>query len=137
MVDPAATPRPVGPLERTVLELGEIARAAAFRRARLGRSRRRVRESDDLMRRLEDCRVRGLRLLPVDLWSAVVRLVGDVDASLRDALGINRQLDHVGDILFEAQAILLAWAEGERQPRMAPIIPLFPPPSEDPGRAEA
>ena len=44
---------------------------------------------------------------PAALWSAVVRAVGAVDPGLRDRLGIDRDPNHVADILFEAQEILL------------------------------
>jgi hypothetical protein len=56
----------------------------------------------------------------------VVRLVGAVEPQLRDELGIDRSADHVSDVLFAAQEILQEQARQERQPQLAPIIPLFP-----------
>src|SRR5258708_36119893 len=88
-----------GPLERTCAELELIRRAASFRRERDLRSRRRLRESDLLLDLIEQCRLRGYRLLPAELWTHIVRFVGTVDDQLRDDLGINRHPDHVSEIL--------------------------------------
>jgi hypothetical protein len=71
--------------------------------------------------------MRSFRLIPPVLWSAVVRAVGAVDSDLRDRLGIDRDPDHVADILFEAQEVLLLRSLDSRRPRLAPIIPLFGP----------
>jgi len=116
-----------GPLERAAAELDLIRRAAAFRRERELRSRRRLRESDLLLDLIEQCRLRGYRLLPAQLWTHIVRFVGGIDEGLRDDLGINRHPDHVSEILFAAQEELLREAIEERRPRRAPIIPLFAP----------
>lgn len=122
----AALPRRIaGPLERTVLELRRIDRDAVWRRPRIGRTRLLLRESDSLIELIERCRERGDRLLPTQLWSAVVRFVGGLDASLRDELGINRDPAHVADVLFATQGVLLERARSERVPMKARIIPLF------------
>jgi hypothetical protein len=115
-----------GPLAATRAELFDIEMRARFRRERLFRSRLRLRESDTLLDLVEECRIRGLRPLPPALWSAAVRLVGAVEPQLRDELGIDRSADHVSDVLFAAQEILQEEARRERQPQLAPIIPLFP-----------
>jgi len=109
-------------------------RAAAFRRQRVSRARLRVRETDALLDLVEECRLRGWRLVPSRLWGAVVRSVGAVDAAARDELGINRDPDRVGDALFTVQETLLSRARVGAQPALAPIIPLFPDP---PGRTDA
>ena len=114
-----------GPLQRTAVELDHLRRVAAFRRSRDLASKRRVRESDALLEHIEQCRLRGISPLPTGLWIHVVRLVGAVDPQLRDDLGINREADHVSDILFAAQEELLRRHLEERQPRPARIIPLF------------
>src|SRR5450756_2499156 len=114
-----------GPIERTVLELRRIDRDAVWRRPRVGRTRLLLRESDALIDLIERCRERGDRLLPTQLWSAVVRFVGALDSSLRDELGINREPGHVADVLFASQAVLLERARDERVPMTARIIPLF------------
>ena len=115
-----------GPLAATRAELVDIERRARFRRERLLLARLRLRESDTLLDLVEECRVRGIRPLPPSLWSAVVRLVGAVEPELRDELGIDRGADHVSDVLFAAQELLQEQARRERQPQLAPIIPLFP-----------
>ena len=115
-----------GPLAATRAELFDIEMRARFRRERLFRSRLRLRESDTLLDLVEECRIRGIRPLPPALWSAAVRLVGAVEPQLRDELGIDRNADHVSDVLFAAQEILQEEARRERQPQLAPIIPLFP-----------
>ena len=115
-----------GPLAATRAELFDIEMRARFRRERLFRSRLHLRESDTLLDLVEECRIRGIRPLPPALWSAVVRLVGAVEPQLRDELGIDRSADHVSDVLFAAQEILQEETRRERQPQLAPIIPLFP-----------
>jgi hypothetical protein len=134
--------RSPGPLERTSAELERIRRLAAFRRAREQRWRRRLRESDLLLDLIEQCRLRGYVIVPTQVWAAVVRFVGSVDPQLRDDLGINRMPDHISDVLFAAQEQLLRVGVHERQPRLAPIIPLFgdgaaPPEEAASDRAEA
>ena len=114
-----------GPLERTAAELDRIRRVAAFRRDRELRWRRRLRHSDLLLDLIEQCRLRGWRLVPGQVWAEVVRFVGAVDPLLRDELGINRHPDHVSEVLFSAQERVLAESVEERRPRLAPIIPLF------------
>ena len=122
----AALPRRIaGPLERTIVELRRIDRDAVWRRPRVGRTRLLLRESDALVELIERCRERGDRLLPTQLWSAVVRFVGALDSTLRDDLGINRDTAHVADVMFSAQAMLLDRARHERAPMTARIIPLF------------
>ena len=114
-----------GPLERTVIELRRIDRDAVWRRPRLSRTRLQLRESDALVDLVERCRSRRMRLLPAQVWFGVVRFVGGLDEELRDELGINRQVNHVSDILFAAQELLLERLRDERAPQQARIIPLF------------
>ncbi|MDQ2960462.1 MAG: hypothetical protein M3R48_05360 [Candidatus Dormibacteraeota bacterium] len=122
----AALPSAIaGPIERTVLELRRIDRDAVWRRPRVPRSRLLLRESDSLVEVIERCRERRDRLLPTAVWSAVVRFVGALDASLRDELGINREPGHVSDIMFAAQERLLDRLRDERAPVPGRIIPLF------------
>lgn len=112
-------------MERTRAEIALAERLAAFRRSRVSRARRRVLESDALLDLVEECRLRGLTPVPASLWGAVVRTVGQVDPELRDQLGINRDPDHVADVLFAAQEQLLDRVRATRTPELAPIIPLF------------
>jgi hypothetical protein len=126
MLSQAIVGRGPGPLERTARELEHIRRLALFRRQRAHYWRRCLRESDLLLDLIEQCRVRGYVLVPAQVWVAVVRFVGTVDRRLRDDLGINRQPDHVSEILFAAQEELMSVAVRERNRRqLAPIIPLF------------
>ena len=128
MIEPVALREPRGRLAQTVMELVLIERSAAFRRGHRERARQRLRHSDELLRLVEECRVRNLKLVPPSLWSAVVHLVASVDAQMRDDLGINRHPDHVADILFMTQGQLMHDAQVERTATgLAPIIPLFPP----------
>jgi hypothetical protein len=126
MISAAVLRSQPGPLARTRAELIHIERRAAFRRARLTRERMWLNESDTLLDLVEECRLRRISPLPVALWSAVVRLVGTVEPALRDELGINRDADHVCDVLFAAQEVLQERAHRARQPQLAPIIQLFP-----------
>ena len=123
-----------GPLERTVLELRRIDRHAVWRRPRVSRTRLLLRESDALIDLIERCRERGDRLLPTQLWSAVVRFVGGLDSKLRDELGINRAPAHVSDVLFATQDLLLERSREERSPVTGRIIPLFSPERPEPER---
>jgi hypothetical protein len=115
-----------GLLEQTRDELMQVERRAMFQRHRLARARLRLRESDALLDLIEECRLRSMALVPHQVWSAVVRLVGSVDAELRDELGIDRHPDHVADIVFRMQETLQTEAREQRRPQLAPIIPLFP-----------
>ena len=112
-------------MERTRREIERAERVAAFRRSRISRARRRVRESDALLDLVEECRLRDWRLIPSTLWSSVVRAVGQVDPELRDELGIDRDPEHVADVLFTAQELLLERVRETQEPALAPIIPLF------------
>jgi hypothetical protein len=115
-----------GPMERTCLEIEAIRRAATFRRRRVSQTRERVRETDALLDLVEECRMQGLRLVPSNLWSAVVHRVGSVDRDARETLGINRDPGRVEDALYSAQEVLLRHAVESRRPSLAPVIPLFP-----------
>lgn len=114
-----------GPLERTVLELRRIDRDAVWRRPRTSRTRLLLRESDALVDLVERCRSTGMQRLSSPVWFAVVRFVGGLDGRLRDELGIERRVDHVAEILFLAQELLLDRLREERAPQPARIIPLF------------
>jgi hypothetical protein len=120
---------PVGPLRRTVMELMAIERAAAFRRRHRVRARLRVSEADILIGLVEECRLKLLPIVPPTLWVEVVRFVGGVNSDLREALAADRTPDHVSDILYEVQRILLDAASRARiqPPHLAQIIPLFRP----------
>lgn len=111
-------------IEQTVLECQQHRFWASQRRCPPA-ARRQLRESDALMDFMEQCRIHRLRLVPAAAWRRVVFLVGSVDADLRHDLGINRGLDHVIEVLFETQGILMARNVDLRRPSPAKIIPLF------------
>ncbi len=132
MNDPAASPESRGRLEDTVLELAVIERKAAFRRRHRDHARSRLRHSDELLRLVEECRVKGFQVLPPQLWGAVVPFIEAVDTQLRDDLGRNRDPNHVADVLFMTQGQLMHDAQIERASLgLAPIIPLFGPRSDE------
>jgi hypothetical protein len=120
-----AASRLAGPLARTAAELENLRRLAAFRRESEQRWRRRLRESDLILDLIEECRVRGYRLLPAQLWSSVVRFVGEVDPGLREDMGSSRHPDQASEALFAAQAEICRRRLDECRPRTARIIPLF------------
>lgn len=128
-----------GPLSRAVEELNRLARVSAFRRERRLRSRSLLHQADALLELVEECRMRGYRLVPAQVWTHVVRLIGGVDTALRDGLGINRHPDHVAEALFAVQRELMARSVEERRPRAAEIIPLFgdDPAADDPATGTA
>ncbi len=113
-------------MERTCLEIAAIQRAAVFRRRKVTRVRERVRETDALLDLVEECRLAGSRLVPSNLWSAVVQRVGAVDREARETLGINRDPGRVEEALYAAQEVLLHRSVEARRPALAPVIPLFP-----------
>ncbi len=126
MIDTAAAREACGPLERTTLELAHIERAAMFRRHHRPRARSWLQRSDELLRLVEECRVRGLDFVPLRLWIEVARFIGLVDSQLRDDLGTDRGPSNVADVLFMCQGPLLQEARVEQAPHgPAPIIPLF------------
>ncbi|GAC1338204.1 MAG: hypothetical protein NVSMB29_03700 [Candidatus Dormibacteria bacterium] len=126
----SSAPSPtLGPLARTARELEYLTRVAAFRRERRYRSRSLLHQSDALLELVEECRVRGYRLVPTPVWAEIVKLVGAVTSALRDELGIDRHPDHVAEVLFEAQDQLMVRSRDERRPMRAEIIPLFAPPA--------
>lgn len=117
-----------GPLRRTVSELVRIERAAAFRRHHRSPARIRVHQIDQLLGRVEECRLQCQSQLPAGLWMEIVRALGELWPELRNELGRDRRTDHVADVLFTLQQQLLTAslaAQPPRPRRLAPIIQLF------------
>ena len=114
-----------GRLEQTREILISIERRAAFRRTRKSRIEMQLREADALLSLVEECRLQDFELAPVSIWSAVVRLVGEVSPELRDEIGIDRHPDALGEAIFGIQESLQVRMVQSRQPQLAEIIPLF------------
>ncbi len=134
MID-ANSHEPQGRLERTVMELAHIERAAAFRRSHRVKPRGRLHHSDELLRLVEECKVRRMRMVPPTLWRETVAFIAAVDPQLRDDLGLDRRPEHVADVLFMTQGQLMHAAQIDRASLgLAPIIPLFGPRSSTAGQ---
>jgi hypothetical protein len=82
-----------------------------------------LRESDELMYWLEECMVQGLRLVPGWLMPRLTKLVRQADPSLHRELGRERRPEHVIEVLFRAQEVLMRDSITAREP--ARVIPLF------------
>jgi hypothetical protein len=116
-------------IERTVLEIAQH-RFWAWQRRREVTPRGRLRETDHLLSLLEECRLRSIKLIPTQVWRRIVHLLGQLDSSYTERLGIDRSIDKSSELLFEAQEALMI--EGRKQRRRPPaeIVPLFAPPSD-------
>ncbi len=117
----------LGPIARTTAQLLLIDRQSLFARRSQLRYRGRLRTSDALVAAVEECRLDGMPLVPVALWTAIANFAREVDPEISNQLGINRGLDAVTEALFSAQGSLAAKVIKERSERPARIIPLFGP----------
>lgn len=114
------------PYELTAAQIA-AARAQDLFRARHRRPlRQRLQLSDELIGRVERCRLESARLVSADLWQETVALTAEVDPGLRRQLGTDRRPDHLGEVLFRLQARLLEEINQQRTRGSAPVIPLFP-----------
>ena len=111
-------------IERTVLEIAQH-RFWAWQRRQAPTPRRQLREADHLLSLIEECRVRRMSLLPAPVWRQIVQLLGQVDGSLTQRLGIDRSVDRTSELLFEAQGTLMEEEIERRRPRPGKVIPLF------------
>ncbi len=113
-------------LAATIAEQQAIEHEALFRRSRIGRTRRALRESDELVAVVEEFRVRGHSMLPRWLWDAVAQFLWRTDRTFLGALGRERSVENVGSVLFLVQQALMnrSVEEQERGTR-GTIIP-FP-----------
>jgi hypothetical protein len=85
--------------------------------------RKLLHESDELVYWLEECLVQNRRLVPSWLMPRLLRLLSVASPSLVVTLGRERRPDHVLEVLFRAQEVLMQQSVESRQP--ARIIPLF------------
>jgi len=111
-------------IERTVLEIAQH-RFWAWQRRHAPTTRSQLRETDQLLGAIEECRVRELKLIPTDIWRRIVHLLGQLDGGYTEKLGIDRSLDRTAAVLFEAQEALMVAARSRRRGRPGNVVPLF------------
>lgn len=111
-------------IERTVLEIQQH-RFWTWQRQRSLTPRNQLRETDLLMTVVEECRIRGLPLIPTAIWRRIVHLLGQAGGEYTARLGIDRSVERTSELLFEAQAALMKAEVDRRRPRRDKIIPLF------------
>ena len=111
-------------IERTVLEIAQH-RFWAWQRRTAPTPRNQLRETDQLLGAIEECRVRELKLIPTHIWRRIVHLLGQLDRSYTEKLGIDRSVDRPAQVLFEAQEALMLAARGRWRDRSGNIVPLF------------
>jgi hypothetical protein len=111
-------------IERTVLEIAQQ-RFWAWQRRTAPTPRNQLRETDQLLGAVEECRLHDLKLIPAHIWRRVVHLLGQLDGAYTEKLGIDRSVERTADVLFEAQEnLMLAARTGRRRPG-GNVIPLF------------
>jgi hypothetical protein len=115
-------------IERTVLEIAQH-RFWAWQRKQSVTPRSQLHETDQLLGLVEECRIRRIKLIPTHVWRRIVHLLGQLDGTYTERLGIDRSVDKTSEILFEAQDALMI--EGRRRRRQpGTIVPLFASPSD-------
>jgi hypothetical protein len=113
-------------IERTVLEIAQH-RFWAWQRRAARTPRNQLRETDQLLDAVEECRLREVKLIPTNIWRRIVHLLGQLDSSYTEKLGIDRSVERTAEVLFEAQEDLMLAARSRRRTRGANVIPLFRP----------
>ena len=111
-------------IERTVLEIAQH-RFWAWQRRTARTPRNQLRETDQLLGAVEECRVQELKLIPAHIWRRVVHLLGQLDGGYTEKLGIDRSVERTADVLFEAQENLMLAARASRRRPGVNVIPLF------------
>jgi len=85
--------------------------------------RRLLHESDELLYWVEECMVKGVRVVPGWLVSRLMVVLRNAHPELPARLGRERRPDQVMEIIYDAQAALMDQACKSRGP--AEVIPLF------------
>src|SRR4030081_2785721 len=111
-------------IERTVLEIAQH-RFWAWQRRTAPTQRNQLRETDQLLGAIEECRVRELKLIPTHIWRRIVHLLGQLDGGYTEKLCIDRSLDRRAEVLFEAQEALMVAARNRWRGRAGNVVPLF------------
>ena len=111
-------------IERTVLEIAQH-RFWAWQRRTAPTPRNQLRETDQLLNVVEECRLREIKLIPTHIWRRIVHLLGQLEGSYSERLGIDRSVDRTADVLFEAQEALMLAARARRLGHPGNIVPLF------------
>jgi hypothetical protein len=114
------------PYEVTALQIAAARAQLTFRSRHRRTPQQRLEASDVLLEHVERCRMESSRAVAGWVFDQVATLTKSVDPGLRVALGLSRDPDHVGQILFHVQARLMRAAQEERARGLAPVIPLFP-----------
>ena len=113
-------------IERTVLEIAQH-RFWAWQRRTARTPRNQLRETDQLLDAVEECRLREVKLIPAHIWRRIVHLLGQLDGTYTERLGIDRSVERTAEVLFEAQEDLMVAARSHRRARGGNVIPLFRP----------
>ncbi|HEY6539153.1 MAG TPA: hypothetical protein VI138_08990 [Candidatus Dormibacteraeota bacterium] len=114
------------PYEVTALQIAAARAQLAFRSRHRRTPQQRLAASDVLLEQVERCRLQTVPRVDSWVFERVAVMARSVDPGLRAALGVNRNPDHVGRILFQVQARLMRAAQDERTRGLASVIPLFP-----------
>ena len=93
------------------------------RRNRAVTPRRLLQESDELLYWVEECMVKGVRIVPGWLVSRLMVVLRHAHPELPSRLGRERRPGQVMEIIYDAQAALMDQACKSRGP--AEVIPLF------------
>jgi hypothetical protein len=111
-------------IERTVLEIAQL-RFWAWQRRHAPTPRSQLRETDQLLGAIEECRVQELKLIPTHIWRRIVHLLGQLEGDYTAKVGIDRSLDRTAEVLFEAQEALMLAARSRWLGRPGNVVPLF------------
>ncbi len=111
-------------IERTVLEIAQH-RFWAWQRRTARTPRNQIRETDQLLGAVEECRLREIKLIPTNIWRRIVHLLGQLDGDYTEKLGIDRSVERTAEVLFMAQEDLMVAARSRRRARGGNVISLF------------
>lgn len=114
------------PYEVTALQIAAARAQIIFRSRHRRTPQQRLAASDALLEQVERCRLQAGAAVASWVFDQVATLTSSVDPGLRAALGLRKDPDHVGRILFQVQARLMRAAQDERCRGLATVIPLFP-----------